>query len=114
MSWIVRKQARDGSDEVGRVVGERFDHREDAAYLAALLEEHSSTHRFWADEEIDYEYMVLKVYALGTQNKGLWTTKEKAETVFKSLCVEGHDPVWGPWTAKLVRRRKAGPIEDVA
>ena len=52
MSWIIRKQARDGSDEVGKVAGERFDHREDAEYLANLLEEFSQTHRYWAEESL--------------------------------------------------------------
>jgi hypothetical protein len=51
MSWIIRKQARDGSDEVGKVAGERFDRKEDAKYLAALLTEFSETHRFWPEEE---------------------------------------------------------------
>jgi hypothetical protein len=51
MAWIIRKQARDGSDAVGTVAAERFDLRKDAEYLAALLEEFSRTHRYWADEE---------------------------------------------------------------
>lgn len=51
MEWIIKKQARDGSGEIGKVAGERFDHKEDAEYLAALLAECSSTHKFWADAE---------------------------------------------------------------
>ena len=51
MSWIIRKQARDGSDDVGKVAGERFDQKKDAEYLASLLEEFSATHRYWADED---------------------------------------------------------------
>lgn len=49
MAWIIRKQARDGSDEIGKVAGERFNHEHGAAYLARLLEEHSRTHRYWAE-----------------------------------------------------------------
>lgn len=52
MVWIIRKQARDKSDAVGTVTAERFDHKEDAEYLAALLEEFSRTHRYWADEDL--------------------------------------------------------------
>lgn len=52
MSWTIRKQARDGSDEVGEVSGERFDHKEDAEYLANLLGQYSETHRYWAEEEM--------------------------------------------------------------
>lgn len=51
MAWIIRKQARDGSDAVGKVSGERFEKKADADYLAALLEEFSVTHRYWADPE---------------------------------------------------------------
>lgn len=51
MEWVIRKQALDGSDEVGKVAGERFDHKEDAEYLADLLTEFSETHRFWAEGE---------------------------------------------------------------
>lgn len=52
MAWVIHKQARDGSGEVGKVAGERFDHKEDAEYLADLLQEYSGTHRFWAEEDV--------------------------------------------------------------
>jgi hypothetical protein len=65
-------------------------------------------------EPVDpYEYMVLRDYSIGgTQNKGNWSTKEVAEAVFKALGSTGTDPTWGKWKAKLVKRMKAGTIED--
>jgi hypothetical protein len=63
--------------------------------------------------EDPYEYMVLRVYSAGgTQNKGSWSTKAEAEAVFKALGLTGADPTWGKWRAKVVKRRKAGPVED--
>lgn len=51
-AWVIRVQARDGSDAVGTVAAERFEKKADAEYLAALLEEFSRTHRYWADEDL--------------------------------------------------------------
>lgn len=112
MSWVIRKQARDQSDEVGKVEGERFDHKDDAVYLAALLEEHSGTHRFWAEEEIDYEYAVQVIYGRTPRNIDRWYGKGAAMDKLKLQGHSGIDPTWGTWISKLVKRRKAGSIED--
>jgi hypothetical protein len=64
-------------------------------------------------EKVEYEYMVLKEFSpIGTQNKGGWSTKEEAEDALKLLGAEGHDPVWGGWKSKLVKRVKAGQVQD--
>jgi hypothetical protein len=49
MSYIIMAQRRDGTEEARKITsGERFDVKRDADYLAALLEEFSSTTNYWA------------------------------------------------------------------
>lgn len=63
-----------------------------------------------------YEYAMQLTFGDTPRRIENWTTKEIAEEKLKwhGDGSKSHaDPVWGPWTAKLVKRRKAGPIEDV-
>lgn len=62
-----------------------------------------------------YEYAVQRFFGKvpRTVKVDEWTTLESANTQIESLGTKGSDPTWGDWTAKLVKRKKAGRIEDV-
>jgi hypothetical protein len=74
---------------------------------------------YFDDEDLEladdpYEYAVQRVYGHAPQRIGEndWRTKKVVEA-FSKAEKEGFDPIWGKYILKVVKRRKAGPIEDV-
>lgn len=72
------------------------------------------------DEDIElvedrYEYATQKFYGKTprTIHEDEWTTEEVARGRFNATSSPGVDPTWGAYTVRLVKRRKAGRIEDV-
>lgn len=72
------------------------------------------------DKEIElvadpYEYAVQRFFGRMPRpvKADEWTSLDRATVQIDALGLHGTDPTWGDWTAKLVKRRKAGRIEDV-
>jgi hypothetical protein len=66
-------------------------------------------------EDPTFEYAMQRTIQGRVQPIRSWTNREHAE---RKLDFHGtgrtaeEDPTYGPWTAKIVKRRKAGPVED--
>jgi hypothetical protein len=78
------------------------------------------TFGYGQDEEIElvedpYEFAVQRFFGRAPRQvkPEEWTTLDVATVQLCALGLKGTDPTWGDWTAKLVKRRKAGRIEDV-
>lgn len=74
---------------------------------------------YYLREEItrvdEYEYAYQKSFGNVVRkiDESEWATHEKARNQLLYHGDKGTDPTWGGWTAKVVKRRKAGPIQDV-
>jgi len=62
----------------------------------------------------DYEYAVQYTFGRVVRHipESSWTPEESARQKLKDGKTQGTDATWGPWTAKIVKRRKAGKVED--
>lgn len=64
---------------------------------------------------VEYEYAIQ--YTYGTTPRHIqsdrWNDKETIQYEFDRMPHDGADPVWGSYTCKMVKRLKAGRIEDV-
>lgn len=63
-------------------------------------------------EDPSYEYSVQFTVKARKLPVGRWMSKSAAEQWLTDGGTEGFDGAYGPWEKKLVKRKKAGPVED--